>query len=84
VKQIRKTRSVILRRRLRTVLVVAAAILGTMLIAGCGPGNAVQAQQLQQQYPWLAGLGLPFLEWLIQTYGSDILGLLTAAAAALG
>jgi hypothetical protein len=66
------------------VLVAVAAILGALLIAGCGPAaNSASAQQLLQQYPWLASLGLPFIEWLIQTYGSDLLALLAAAAAAL-
>lgn len=67
------------------MLVVAAALLGVMLIAGCGPASiAAQAQQLEQQYPWLSGLGISFIEWLIQTYGPDIAGLLSAAMAALG
>ncbi len=80
----RKTNSLTRHWRFRAVFVVAAAILGALLIAGCGPAaNSASAQQLQQQYPWLASLGLPFLEWLIQTYGSDILALLAAAAAAL-
>lgn len=80
----RNVNSVIRHPRLRAVLVVAAAILGTLLIAGCGPAaTAGSAQQLEQQYPWLASLGLPFVEWLIQTYGPDLLALLAAAAAAL-
>jgi hypothetical protein len=72
------------RKGLRAILVAAAAILCTLLLAGCGSAtDATQAQQLMQKYPWLASLGLSVLEWLIQTYGSDIAALLAAAALAL-
>jgi hypothetical protein len=81
----RRIKSVISRRKWRLVLVVAVTTLGVLLIAGCGPSGstAAQAQHLEQQYPWLANLGLAFVEWLIQTYGSDIAALLAVALSAL-
>jgi hypothetical protein len=73
------------RRGLSTVLMIVAAIVGMTLVTGCGSaGNSSEAQHLEQLYPWLSALGLPFLEWLIKMYGSDILGLLAAAAVAVG
>lgn len=74
-----------MRRRVRLMLTVSAAILGVLLITGCGPGTsgASGAQQLIQEYPWLAQLGVPFIVSLLQQYGPDLAGLLLAALAAL-
>jgi hypothetical protein len=73
------------RRRLRYVLaVLGAVILGVLLLAGCGPGSSTpSAQQLVQQNPWLAPLGISFIQGLLQQYGSDLVALLAAAATAL-
>ena len=73
------------RLRWSAVLTAATAVLTGVLVAGCGSSvsAAAQAHQLEQQYPWLASLGLSFVEWLIKTYGSDIAALLVAALAAL-
>jgi hypothetical protein len=67
------------------LLAVGAAILGVLLITGCGSGTSGTggAGQLVEQYPWLAPLGLSFIQGLLQQYGSDLVGLLIAAAAAL-
>lgn len=72
-------------RRVRYVLaVLGVTILGALLLAGCGPGTSTtSAQQLVQQNPWLAPLGISFIENLLQQYGSDLVGLLAAAAAVL-
>lgn len=80
-----ETHSKALQRRARIVLTVAAAIIGLLLITGCGPGasGSSGAQQLEQEFPWLAPLGLSFISGLIQQYGSDLVALLIAAAAAL-
>jgi len=74
-----------LQRRARIILVALAAIAGVLLIVGCGPAGSGSsgAQQLEQEFPWLAPLGLSFISGLIQQYGSDLVGLLLAAAAAL-
>ena len=73
-----------LQRKARIVL-AALAIAGVLLITGCGPGGSGSggAQQLEQEFPWLAPLGLSVISGLIQQYGSDLVGLLLAAAAAL-
>lgn len=71
------------RRAVSALAATVAAILGMLLITGCGPGGANPVQQLIQQYPWLASLGVPFLQGLLQEYGPDIVALLIAAAAAL-
>jgi hypothetical protein len=64
--------------------VLGAVILGVLLLAGCGPGTSgTSAQQLVQQNPWLAPLGISFIQGLIEQYGSDLVALLAAAAAAL-
>lgn len=69
------------RRRVRYVLAVLGATILAVLLAGCGPG--MSAQQLVQQNPWLASLGISFIQGLLQQYGSDLAGLLAAAAAVL-
>ena len=72
--------------RMRYVIAVAGAfVLGALLITGCGSGSssAGQAGHLMQEYPWLAPLGLSFVQSLIAQYGSNLIGLLIAAAAAL-
>lgn len=74
-----------LRGRAGIALTIAAAIIGLLLITGCGPASSGSsgAQQLEQEFPWLAPLGLSFISGLIQQYGSDLVALLIAAAAAL-
>ena len=42
-----------------------------------------EAQQLIQQYPWLAHLALVFLDGLIEAFGWNLGMLLRAAAVAL-
>lgn len=70
-------------RWVRCVLaVIGTAILGMLLIAGCGPGSG-GAAQLVKQYPWPASLGLSLIQGLPQQYGSDLVAPLAAAAAAL-
>jgi hypothetical protein len=75
-------------RRMRFLLIATAAVLGALLITGCGPGNGTSAtsgaQQLIQQFPWLSALGLSFIQGLLQQFGSNLVALLAAAAAALG
>jgi ABC-type xylose transport system substrate-binding protein len=72
-------------RRARLLFIGAAAILGALLITGCGPtsSGASGAQQLMQEFPWLSSLGLSFIEGLLAQYGTNILALLAAAVAAL-
>jgi hypothetical protein len=77
-----------MRRRAALMLsVVAAGVLGMLLITGCGPdtsqGLANDAQHLLQEYPWLAALGLQSIESLLEQYGSNLVALLAAALAAL-
>jgi hypothetical protein len=62
-----------------------AVIAGALLISGCDPAGsgASGARNLVQEYPWLAPLGLAFVEGLLRQFGSDLAGLLVAAAAAL-
>ena len=80
-----------IRRRGRSVLIVTAVVLGVLPVTGCGPeggpgsGTSVtnEAQQLIQQYPWLAHLALAFLEGLIEAFGWNLGMLLRVAAAAL-
>jgi hypothetical protein len=77
-----------IRRRAAFILsVMAAAVIGTLLVAGCGPGSsdtaANEAGRLLQEYPWLGPLGLPYVESLLAQYGSNLLDLLAAALAAL-
>jgi hypothetical protein len=73
------------RRGARFVLTAVAAVLGVLMIAGCGSSSslATGAHQLLQEFPWLGPLGLSFIEGLLMQYGSDLAGLLAAAAAAL-
>lgn len=73
------------RRLTRFLFTVTAAIIGTLLITGCGPAasGTSGAQQLIQQFPWLASLGLSFVQGLLAQYGTDLVALLAAAAAAL-
>jgi hypothetical protein len=83
-----KTIKRMIRRRAALVLsAVAAAVIGMLLITGCGPGTsqalANDVGRLVQEYPWLASLGAPYIESLIEQYGSNLLGLLAAALAAL-
>jgi hypothetical protein len=65
--------------------VTGAAILSVLLVAGCGSStsNTSSAGHLMQQYPWLAPLGLSFIQGLLEQYGTNLVGLLIAAAAAL-
>jgi hypothetical protein len=75
----------VIRRRRRSVLIVTAVVLGVLLTTGCQSGTSVsiEAQQLIQQYPWLAHLALAFLEGRIGGFGWNLGLLLPAAAAAL-
>jgi hypothetical protein len=78
-----KNRAARLRVRYRLAVLVAA-ILGMLLLAGCGPGGSgTSAQQLVQQNPWLAPLGISVIQGLLQQYGSDLLAFFAAAVAAL-
>jgi hypothetical protein len=75
-----------IRGRARYVFAMTvAAILGVLTIAGCGSGSSLStaARQLIHEHPWLAPLSLAFLEGLMRTFGSDLPGLLAAAATAL-
>lgn len=75
-----------IRRRARFLFIGAAAVLGTLLVTGCGgtsSGNG-GAQWLIHLFPWLASLGLPFIQGLLAQFGSNLGALLAAAAAALG
>jgi hypothetical protein len=83
-----KTIKRMIRRRATLVIsAVVAAVIGTLMITGCGPGSsqglANEAQSLLQEYPWLTVLGLQFIENLLEQYGANLIGLLAAAAAAL-
>jgi hypothetical protein len=73
------------RRGARFVLIAVAGLLGVLLMAGCGSKGSLStvAHQLLQEFPWLGPLGLYFIENLLAQYGSDLAGLLAAAAAAL-
>jgi hypothetical protein len=73
------------RRSTRFLFLVTAAVLGALLIAGCGPATSGTngVQQLIQQFPWLSSLGLSFLQGLLAQFGSNLVDLLAAAAAAL-
>jgi hypothetical protein len=75
----------IMRRRTRFLFIVTAAVLGVVLITGCGPAASGTSgvQQLIQQFPWLSALGISFLQGLLEQFGTNLLGLLAAAAAAL-
>ena len=75
-----------MRWRARFLFIVTAAVLGALLITGCGPTTSVTsgAQQLLQQFPWLSSLGLSFIQELLEQFGSNLVALLAAAAAALG
>jgi hypothetical protein len=75
-----------IRRRARFLLVVTAAVLGALLVTGCGGTNSGNsgAQWLIHLFPWLASLGLPFIQGLLAQFGSNLGALLAAAAAALG
>jgi hypothetical protein len=66
--------------RCRFTLTVFTSILSLLLITGCGPSGA---EQLIKEYPWLGSLGLAFINGLLQQFGTDLPGLLVAAAAAL-
>lgn len=82
----RGTRLGTTRRRARLLFIVTAAALGTLLVTGCGgtsSGNS-GAQWLIHLFPWLASLGLPFIQGLLAQFGSNLGALLAAAAAALG
>jgi hypothetical protein len=85
VKEMRKIEQMMRHRRAHYVIAVGATILGALLITGCGSGtsDANRAGQLIQQYPWLAQLGLSFIQVLLMQYGSNLVALLIAAAAAL-
>ena len=76
-----------IRRRARSVLIVTTVALGVLPVTGCGAGSGTsvtnEAQQLIQQYPWLAHLALAFLEGLIGAFGWNLGMLLRVAAAAL-
>jgi hypothetical protein len=76
----------IMRRRAHLLFVVAAAVLGTLFITGCGPSGSGNngAQQLIQDFPWLSALGSSFIQNLLDQFGSNLVALLAAAAAALG
>jgi hypothetical protein len=75
------------RFRGRNVLVVLGAIVLGILVTGCSPGGggsaASEASHLMSQYSWLIPLGLPFVRDLVAQFGSNIIELLGAAAAAL-
>jgi hypothetical protein len=77
----------IMRRRAHLLFVVAAAVLGTLFITGCGPSSpsgSNGAQQLIQEFPWLSALGSSFIQNLLDEFGSNLVALLAAAAVALG
>jgi hypothetical protein len=81
---IKNTRIMRNHRVLYAIAVAGAAILGALLMTGCASGSgADRAGQIMQEYPWLAPLGLSFIESLLAQYGSNLIGLLIAAAAAL-
>jgi outer membrane murein-binding lipoprotein Lpp len=68
-----------------SLLAIAAAVLGVFLLTGCTPkGSDPGVQQLTQQFPWLASLGSAVIQFLIQQFGSNLNGLLAAAAALVG
>lgn len=74
-----------IRRRARFLFIVTTAALGAVLVTGCGgttSGNS-GAQWLIHLFPWLASLGLPFIQGLLAQFGSNLGALLAAAAAAL-
>ena len=75
-----------MRRRARLLFIATAAVLGALLITGCGPATSGTSgtQQLIQQFPWLASLGASFIQGLLAQFGSNLIALLAAAAAALG
>ena len=73
-----------MRRRAHSLFIVTAAVLGALLITGCGRATSGGAQQLIQLFPWLASLGLPFIQGLLEQFGSNLGALLAAAAAASG
>ena len=75
-----------MRRRARLLFIVTAAVLGALLVTGCGPATSGTsgAQQLIQQFPWLSALGASFIQGLLAQFGSNLVALLAAAAAALG
>jgi len=75
-----------MRRRARLLFIVTAAVLGALLVTGCGPATSGNsgAQQLIQQFPWLSALGASFIQGLLAQFGSNLVALLAAAAAALG
>jgi hypothetical protein len=73
------------RRRAQFLFMLTAAVLGALLITGCGrtTSGAGGAQQLIGEFPWLASLGLAFIQGLLEQFGSNLGALLAAAAAAL-
>lgn len=73
------------RRRAQFLFMLTAAVLGALLITGCGrtTSGASGAQQLIQEFPWLASLGLAFIQGLLEEFGSNLGALLAMAAAAL-
>ena len=75
-----------MRRRARLLFIATAAVLGALVITGCGPATSGTsgAQQLIQQFPWLSALGASFIQGLLAQFGSNLIALLAAAAAALG
>jgi hypothetical protein len=79
VKFIRTTR---IRCAYFTLAMAGAAVLGGLLLTGCGSGSSA-AGHIMQEYPWLAPLGLSFIQGLLAEYGSNLVALLIAAAAAL-
>ena len=76
-----------IRRGERSVLIATVVTLGVFSITGCGSRSGAsvtnEAQQLIQQYPWLAHLALVFLDGLIEAFGWNLGMLLRAAAVAL-
>ena len=77
------------RRVIRTFAIVAVAVAGVLLIAGCtgvtggatSSGSCTECHQLLALYPWLKKIGMGVLWYLVQQYGPDIVGILSAALA---
>jgi hypothetical protein len=67
----------------RFMLTAALTVIGVLAVTGCTNSGNGGAAQLLKQFPWLASLGLSFVSGLLEQYGSDLAGLLVAAAAAL-
>jgi hypothetical protein len=81
-----KIKRIMQRRRVYYIVATAgAAILSALLITGCGAGTSGSggAERLIKEFSWLAPLGVSFVQALLAQYGTNLLGLLMAAAAAL-